>query len=180
MGKICPKCGYERTEHEMAPETECPGCGIIYSKFSPKAKRLTRSAPARSSVGLLKEHSASGELLRRIVLFVFVIAVVICVKMGTNDQPSSFSHSSTVDQEAVYNSKWDGSVRQAESAVKATLKDPDSFQSISWGKVQKVPGGYMVALSYRAKNSFGGYVVDRVVVEMDSSGAPTAILPAGK
>lgn len=33
MGKICPKCGYERKEADFAQDYECPMCGIIYDKF---------------------------------------------------------------------------------------------------------------------------------------------------
>ncbi len=33
MGKICPKCGYEKKEVDTAPDYECPMCGIIYDKF---------------------------------------------------------------------------------------------------------------------------------------------------
>jgi hypothetical protein len=32
-GKVCPKCGYARRSTELAPDYECPKCGIIYAKF---------------------------------------------------------------------------------------------------------------------------------------------------
>ncbi len=31
---ICPKCGYERRPTDMAPDYECPKCGIVYAKFN--------------------------------------------------------------------------------------------------------------------------------------------------
>ena len=33
MYKTCPKCGYERRPQDAAPETECPACGLVFSKW---------------------------------------------------------------------------------------------------------------------------------------------------
>lgn len=33
IGKECPKCSYLRTEADIAPEWQCPSCGIAYAKF---------------------------------------------------------------------------------------------------------------------------------------------------
>lgn len=61
----------------------------------------------------------------------------------------------------VKNSAWDGSVYQVEEYLKGqVLKDPDSFQAVEWSKVVKGCGDYAVRLKYRARNSFGGYVVE--------------------
>ena len=30
---ICPKCGYIRTESDIAPDWQCPACGIAYKKY---------------------------------------------------------------------------------------------------------------------------------------------------
>ena len=32
MGKLCVRCGYERLPEDHAPETECPKCGVIYTR----------------------------------------------------------------------------------------------------------------------------------------------------
>ena len=32
MGKRCVKCGYERQPTDIAPEYECPKCGVVYAK----------------------------------------------------------------------------------------------------------------------------------------------------
>lgn len=32
MGYKCPKCGYERKPKDLAPEDECPKCGVFYEK----------------------------------------------------------------------------------------------------------------------------------------------------
>ena len=62
---------------------------------------------------------------------------------------------------AVKNSPWDGSVWAVEEYMKGrVLKDPDSFKAVQWGPVVRGCGEYAVRLTYRARNSFGGYVVE--------------------
>ncbi len=80
-------------------------------------------------------------------------------------------------REAVSNSGWDGSVWQAERAIKARLRDPDSFKAQSWGRVVKTqnPPGYMVWCTFRARNGFGGYNLETWVVAMDRAGNVTGM-----
>lgn len=70
------------------------------------------------------------------------------------------TYSVASSDEIVYNSPWDGGVRQVENYLKKTLRDPDSYQSITWYQVMKRSDGYFVVRHrYRAKNGFGGYQV---------------------
>ena len=53
------------------------------------------------------------------------------------------------------------------------LKDPDSYQEISWdafGKYNEEKNTYYALHKYRAKNSFGGYVVEEKLFVLDSDG----------
>ena len=75
---------------------------------------------------------------------------------------------------AVRSSSYDGSVRQVKTYLKRNLKDPDSFEAIEWSPLNKQSnGGYMVRCKYRAKNSYGGYVVENQVFYLDSKGNVT-------
>jgi len=76
----------------------------------------------------------------------------------------------------VENSPWDGSVHAVERYLKRNLKDPDSFKAVEWTPVKKGCGNYTVGLSYRAKNSFGGYVVEQAVFTLDADGNVTGML----
>jgi hypothetical protein len=67
-------------------------------------------------------------------------------------------------------------VSQVEDYLKRTLKDPDSYQSIEWGKVKKTAIGYKVWHRYRAKNSFGGYVVETTEFILDSRGNVISVI----
>lgn len=67
-------------------------------------------------------------------------------------------------------SDWDGSSRSVIRVVKQRLKDPESFEHI---KTRITPvndkGNHLVYMDYRAKNSFGGYVVDTAVATISNS-----------
>lgn len=70
----------------------------------------------------------------------------------------------------IINSPWDGSVSQVKKFLKKNLKDPDSYESIEWGKVKQIGDVYKVYHKYRAKNSFGGYVVEKHTFTIDFNG----------
>ena len=76
----------------------------------------------------------------------------------------------------VKNSSWDGSVSQVKSYLKSNLKDPKSYEGIEWSKVSKTSDGYMVRHKYRAKNSFGGYVVENQVFYLNNKGNVTKVV----
>ena len=94
-----------------------------------------------------------------------------------------FILSSNVGAEPPRNSPWDSSVRQVERWLKAHLKDPDSYQSIEWSRVVARPGTpcpYTVRHKYRAKNSFGGYVIENKLFCLDSAGNVVASTDFGR
>lgn len=70
----------------------------------------------------------------------------------------------------VENSAYDGSVHQVEDYLKSHLKDADSYQSVEWGNVVDVKGNYQVRHKYRAKNSFGGYLLLNQVFVINHDG----------
>lgn len=60
----------------------------------------------------------------------------------------------------VKQSSWDNSVDCIENYLKPDyLNDPDSYESIKWGKASKNPDGtYEVIHTFQARNGFGGTV----------------------
>lgn len=77
----------------------------------------------------------------------------------------------------VKNSSLDGSVSQVVKYLKNNLKDPDSYESIEWGNVTEIDNGYIVRHKYRAKNSFGGYVIEHQIFHIDWQGNITSVSP---
>jgi len=109
----------------------------------------------------------------KIILYIFGGLLLIGL-IGRACAPSGDNNPTTPKaSEKVVNSSWDGSVRQVERYLKNNLKDPDSYQAIAWGPVvdgQTPKGRYHVQHKYRAKNSFGGYVIEFHVFHLDSDG----------
>jgi hypothetical protein len=46
-GVICPKCKYERVPEDIAPDWQCPQCGIAYAKF--RAEGAPAATPPQSA-----------------------------------------------------------------------------------------------------------------------------------
>lgn len=89
----------------------------------------------------------------------------------TTSNPQKTEQTTSQPLGPVYNSGWDGSVRQVKQWLKDNLKDPASFEAIEWSSVQKTPDGdYLVRCKYRAKNSFGGFEISNQIFYMDSEG----------
>ena len=70
----------------------------------------------------------------------------------------------------IVNSPWDGSVYEVKSYLSKTLKDPDSYEGIELGNVIEKEGYFFVSHKYRAKNSFGGYVIETYSFKLDNNG----------
>lgn len=71
----------------------------------------------------------------------------------------------------VGNNDYDGSVSQIVTYLNENLKDPHSYESISWSKVMHKDGYYLVRHKYRAKNSLGGDVIENKLFYIDLYGA---------
>ena len=79
------------------------------------------------------------------------------------------------DKPKIMNSSWDCSVYQVKRYLEKSLKDPDSYVGIEWGKVQQNGIEYKVYHKYRAKNSFGGYVIESHIFTLDADGNVTNV-----
>lgn len=64
-----------------------------------------------------------------------------------------------------------GAVWQVSAYLKSQLRDPGSYESISWGELEtNSHGNYGIIHKYRAKNGFGGYDVMSQYFELDKRG----------
>ena len=103
-------------------------------------------------------------------------------ELGPQDQFATSSSqknskSPATKNSSVTNSPWDGSVYQVKKYVKSRLKYPDSYESINWGNVREVGNNYEVSHVYRAKNSFGAYVVEGGVFTLSKDGNVISYTP---
>lgn len=158
----CPACGREVSQSA----TTCPNCGhpLLPQAVAPEAPKKPEPKP-------VDPKTAFG--CGTVILIILLIAML--PKCG-KDEDKGAKPAAQETREIVYNSPWDGSVRQVERWLKNNLKDPDSFQAIEWSPVTKTSNGFMVRCKYRAKNSFGGYVVEERVFSLDGTGEVSKVI----
>ena len=146
--KSCKECGKEIS----TKVSQCPNCG----------------APIK------KESWISFDGVVFFVIMGFALLAVSLNAVPDRKTSTKKTRSSTYKPiETVYNSAWDGSVHQVERFLKKTLKDPKSFDAIEWSPVKKVnlsTHKFIVRCKYRAKNSFGGYVITNQLFYLDAKG----------
>jgi predicted Zn finger-like uncharacterized protein len=134
--------------------TSCPHCGEPLKKE--QAKEVSKEEKD------LQKFGCGCLLLIPGCFFIFLIYAMLT---GSNSTTQNDTSSKTVSNNAL-----DGSVYQVEMYLNKTLKDPDSFQAIEWSPVQETDTGYIVRCKYRAKNSFGGYVIENQIFILDKKG----------
>jgi hypothetical protein len=124
-------------------------------------------------------HSIQKTLGIKIAGCMVLLAIIFAYQAGIGGYLSDYlssrgSESRTpAPREAVAKSAWDGSVRQVETYLKRNLKDPGSFDAIEWSAVEKIDlptHKYQVRCKYRAKNSFGAYVISNQIFYLDKDG----------
>lgn len=144
---ICPSCNHNiiiPTEVINESYLKCLICGAV---FKNPLKPISDNA-------LTKKQ-------RNWLIAIAIIIVLVIIGNLSDDNTSA----------TVRNSGYDASVHQVKSYVKQNLRDPDSYQSIEWSAVQtKTNGGYYVRHKYRAKNGFGGYVIENKIFHLDNQG----------
>lgn len=117
----------------------------------------TESSPAKSKMALWKKLG--------IGLIIFI--VLFKVAEGFN--------SDSVESTKRPQSKLNMAYVVAKRTLKEGLKDPDSFQEISHKEyyesgADSAKNNMQVVIEYRAKNSFGGYALEKKAFNFDSSG----------
>jgi hypothetical protein len=141
----------------------CQSCG-----FENFVDRDQKVCPSCKQEKLRKKSADLGHV--PILVFSLIIIGIGCFFLFYGDSPSGQTPAAKPVSESVINSGWEGSVYQVKQYLKKNLKDPDSLEYIEWSPVQKSRDGYIVRCKYRAKNSFGGYVIENQIFTLDPRG----------
>ena len=108
--------------------------------------RLALLFPPLFAYGIYKTNTMSPKAKKTLVLI--VIALIVAGSIGDFDETGKVK----IDP-------WDKSVYCVEKYIKSNLNDPNSYDSIKWGKVTKNSDGtYEVIHSFEARNGFGGVI----------------------
>jgi hypothetical protein len=154
----------------------CPGCGL--NLFIPAEiinekhiQCLTCGKTFRNPLKISQNDNSGPTKTQRnwiIAIAVFAILYFIGSISKNNGNENDGSNSN------VHNSYLDASVSNVERYLKANLSDPNSYESIEWSAVNEMTGNgdykYWVRHKYRAKNSYGGYVIENKIFYLDSNG----------
>jgi hypothetical protein len=155
----------------------CPHCGTRMNWGSQNNPQSYKSG------GTFKTDSTktAANILGGFAIVVLCIINFAFCSQGIGDSSSS-SSALTKSLPIVHNSEYDDSVYQVEAWFKENLKDPKSLEIISWGRVWEttmligdassnlsIPV-FEVTVKYRAKNSFGGYVIENKRFTLNKSG----------
>ena len=145
----CAECQKEVSDSAIV----CPACGY------PLKIIKIKKPPRQYGCGTL------------ILLFIVAAIVIGAYDQASAPPPAPLTRKQQVESQF---SSWNGAHRNLEQRVKAGLKDPDSYEHIETRYTDK--GDYIsVYMKYRAKNGFGGYVVETAVANCTLAGV--CVLP---
>lgn len=125
------------------------------------SKNTTKKTTSKEKKVKAKSYDNSFSQTKFFLLFFSVIFIIVWLVLPNSNET----------KEIVRNNSGDSSVYQVVDYLKRNLKDPDSYQPIEWSKVVKISEyEYRVRHKYRAKNSFGGYVIEEKIFSLDEKG----------
>lgn len=160
----------------MPQMTKCEACEATISEAAvtcPKCGHPMKKQPKQN------KSSSSGCL---VIVLALVILGVVGSQLPSTGTGSGKKTATTTEAKAPLSpeekrkqqikrqfSAWDGAHINLEMLIEENLKDPDSYQHIET-RYRDNGDSILVTTKYRAKNSFGGYVVNTVVATYDLEG----------
>lgn len=168
----CSECG-----KEMSPQAAaCPHCGHPLDgrpDTAPATKKVSRAGQVREKEPFFSKGSGCALFVVALFIFFGVVGYINTPPKTEEELEAERRYKAQEEEQRhwkVQNSAWDGSVVQVEQWLKKSLRDPDSFEAVTWGRVKKTESGYQVTLTYRAKNGFGGVNVTNAVFLLSEDG----------
>ncbi len=144
----CKECQKEVSDNAAA----CPACG------NPIRVVKVKAPPTQYGCGTF--------LILLFIMGFIVKAYENYTHDPADDPPAKSARAQQIESQF---SVLNGAHRNLQKTVKESLKDPDSYQHIETHWFDK--GDYLtVVMQYRAKNSFGGYVVQTVTANCALNG----------
>jgi hypothetical protein len=146
----------------------CPNCGISNpAKPASFFEKLQREA---------EKNKGRNKWVNAILAIVVIL--VILAKCSSEDSSKTNTPPKTAEQISIEKqfSPWDGKHLKLYQFLKENLKDPDSLEHIeteykkNFDKNGQFNNTLTVTTKYRAKNSFGGYVVEQISADCDIDG----------
>jgi hypothetical protein len=144
---------------------KCPECGNEISKSAKSCPQCGHEKKARKSFGL-------GSFILVLVAGFYLMSAI----NPSDPAPAKPAVAAVKTPEELRTeeikkafSPWDGSHRELEKYIKRNLKDPKSYEHIETRYGDKGDHIFLYT-KYRAKNSFGGYVIGEVTAKANING----------
>lgn len=141
---------------------------------TPSTNPRNQSAQGTSNVAPSSSKSGQYFTIGCLVVVIAIVALVVtCVVslMGPSELSDAEKAIEAEEKRKGFHcmSPWDGNHDGLEDLVRARLKDPDSMETIGT-RITPVDanGNHRVILEYRARNSFGGMVVEQALGSVDN------------
>lgn len=149
---------------------------ISNAEFSPQLNPQFNKKPKTfksNKINLNKYFKASPKTWA-----IIIVGIIFCYFIF-------FNNNEKINLDIVRNNELNSSVYQVTNFLKHDyLNDPDSYEPISWSEVIRINDidkvgvpTYQVRHTFRAKNGFGGYVVEYKVFKLDYKGNVVYITP---
>jgi hypothetical protein len=120
-----------------------------------------------------------------IVASIILLAIIGSIIPDPNEHPAAIARDAEKDSIArIWRkypylpraSQYDGSVRPVRAYLENTLNDPGSYTEHRWGRLENHNGTFYVRHSFRARNSFGGMILQDWTFGVDSFGVIVSII----
>ena len=158
-------------------QLQCSNCGINLTideglKNEKYIKCLSCGCIIQNPIYI--QNKKNKERRQWIAVLIFLVVVII-FNISSREYSTSSKGNNRIEN---YGSNKGPSQTKAMAGVRVYLKrhylkDPDSYEGISWeafGIYNKDNNTYFALHKYRAKNSYGGYVVEEKLFVLDSDG----------
>ncbi|MFC3713713.1 zinc ribbon domain-containing protein [Sphingoaurantiacus capsulatus] len=159
--KTCPRCA----EPVKAAAKICRFCNYDFETGT-AALVLTAPAPA-------KKPDSSAGAIGCLGLLAIIFLISMCSGNDENKKnPAQEAAEAAEEKRKGFHclSAWDGSHRAVVDSVKASLRDPDSFEHDET-KITPVDekGKHALSMKFRARNGFGGMNLGVAIASVDNA-----------
>ena len=161
----CPDCDKSVSKRAVS----CPHCGCPF-------RDAVESKPAEIVVKQKSSMGCAG-FIGLVFLGLIIYSTFSSINKTLDPEPQVPKTAEQVRADKIFSAfnGWDGSHRHLSQMVKSALKDPDSYEHIDTRYSDNGDHVY-IEMSYRAKNSFGGYAVETVTAKASIEGVVLEIL----
>ena len=157
----CPYCGTVDIVPIEEKRHKCSGCHMPYEVMyddGTNQKNEKKNSPVFVSSDenkIRKKINIKAILIVAAIIVAIVSLFSIIPNSGSDPAPTNRDYSI---------------MSGVRTYLQSTLKDPSSYQDIEWSPSGlNSDGQYYIRHKYRAKNSFGGYVVEEKIFYLDKS-----------